>query len=70
MDINEFKTVAEWYKKMKADGYAVPLALYFTLERMVKEKKITFQQAYNELFENKRVKIVDKNIIFELNDSR
>ena len=68
MDINEFKTVAGWYKKMKADGYTVPLALYSTLERMVKEKKMTFQQAFNELQTKNRIQINNKNISFSLNE--
>ncbi|MEI6039747.1 MAG: hypothetical protein WCP93_00085 [Candidatus Berkelbacteria bacterium] len=70
MDINEFKTVAEWYKKMKADGYTVPLALYFTLERMVKEKRMTFQQAFNELQTKNRIQINNKNVSFNLNEER
>jgi len=68
MDINDFKTTAEWYKKMKADGYNVPLALYFTLERMVKEKRMTFQQAFEELQAQNRIQINNKNISFNLNE--
>ncbi|MEI6040188.1 MAG: hypothetical protein WCP93_02460 [Candidatus Berkelbacteria bacterium] len=68
MDISDFKITAEWYKKMKADGYNVPLALYFTLERMVKEKRMTFQQAYSELQAQNRIQINNKNISFNLNE--
>ena len=70
MDINDFKTTAEWYKKMKADGYNVPLALYFTLERMVKEKRMTFQEAFNELQAKGRIQINNKSISFNLNEDR
>lgn len=70
MDISDFKTTTEWYRKMKADGYDVPLALYFTLERMVKEKRMTFQQAYNELQSKNRIQVNNKSIAFDLNEQK
>jgi len=68
MDISDFKTTTQWYRKMKTDGYDVPLVLYFTLERMVKEKRMTFQQAFEELQAQNRIQINNKNISFNLNE--
>ena len=70
MDINEVKTVAEWYKKMKAEGYTIPLVLCYTLERMVKEKKMTFKQAYNELLNQGRITLSNRTFSFNLNEPK
>lgn len=64
----DFRNTSEWYRKMKADGFTVPLTLYYTLEKMVKEKRTTFQTAYNDLLSKDRIKIVNKVIIFDLNE--
>ena len=67
MDIDEFKTVGAWYKKMKADGYQIPLPLYHTLVMMMKDKRMSFQDAYKELENEGRIKMINKTINFDLN---
>ena len=66
MDINEFQTVGEWYKKMKKDGYQIPLSLYHSLIKLMKDKRIPFQEAYKELESEDRIKIINKVINFDL----
>lgn len=66
MDINEFQTAGEWYKKMKTEGYTVPLTLYYTLIKLMEDKRIVFPEAYQELQNEGRIKIVNKTIIFNL----
>lgn len=68
MNIDEFKTVGQWYHAMKAEEYSIPLALCHTLSMMIKEKKMTFSEAYNTLMSKNRIKIVNKMFIFDLND--
>lgn len=67
MDIKRFKTAGQWYKTLKKDGYQIPLTLYHELNKLSKEKGMSFQDAYEELFENGRIKVVDKTINFDLN---
>ena len=70
MDITEFKTAGEWYKKMKADNFTVPLSLYYALIKLMEDKHITLSTAYEELFNQGQIKIVNKNIIFNLNKNK
>ena len=67
MDINEFQTAGEWYRKMKAEDYTVPLALYYALVKLMDDKRIPFSAAYRELQDEGKIKIVNKTIIFDLN---
>lgn len=66
MDINEFQTAGEWYRKMKAEEYTVPLALYHTLIKIMKDEHITFQDAYQKLQAEGRIQEINKTIIFNL----
>jgi len=66
MDINEYQTAGEWYRKMKADGFTVPLALYHTLIKIMKDERISFQEAYKKLQAEGRVQEINKTIIFDL----
>ena len=66
MDIDEFKTVSAWYKKMKADGYEIPLTLYHTLIKLMDDKKIPFKDAYRELEREGRIKVINRVINFDL----
>lgn len=66
MEINEFQTAGEWYKKMKAEGYTVPLSLYHTLIKIMKDERISFPVAYQKLQAEGRIKEIDKSIIFDL----
>lgn len=68
MNIEEFKTVGEWYKKMKKDGYIVPLPLYHTLVKLMEDKKIAFKDAYKELENEGRIKVINRTINFDLNE--
>lgn len=68
MDTDRYKTVAEWYKQMKAEGYSIPLVLCYTLDRMVKERKISFSQAFDELTAKNRIFLVNKTFVFDLNE--
>ncbi len=68
MDIDEFKTVGAWYKTMKKDGYIVPLSLYHSLIKLMKDKRIPFSEAYKELESKGRIKVINKTITFDLNE--
>ena len=68
MDISKFRTTSQWYKKMKTEGYEIPLALYHTLNKIIAENNVTFQDAYGELFDKGKIQIVDKKINFNLNE--
>lgn len=68
MDINEFKTAGEWYKKMKADGFTVPLSLYHSIIKLMKDERIPFQEAYQELEAKGRIKVINKIVTFDLNE--
>lgn len=67
MDIDQFETSSHWYKKMKADGFDVPLTLYHTINKLIKEKHIPFQKVYKELLDSGRIKVVNKSVLFDLN---
>ncbi|MDO8513100.1 MAG: hypothetical protein Q7S37_01215 [bacterium] len=69
MDTNKFETTSEWYKKMKADGFEVPLTLYHALIKLTKDKRISFQDAYKALEDEGRIKVVNKTINFDLNEN-
>jgi hypothetical protein len=66
MDINESQTTGDWYRRMKKDEYTVPLALYYALVKLMDDKRITFAAAYRELLDEGKIKIINKNVIFEL----
>jgi len=68
MKIDNYKSVSNWYKTMKYEGYEIPLTLYHTLSKMVNENNISFQQAYLELEKRGKVKIVNKKFDFYLSD--
>lgn len=68
MDIDQFQTTSQWYKKMKKDGFDVPLALYHALMKLTKDKHISFQDAYQELEAEGRIKVINKTITFNLNE--
>jgi hypothetical protein len=66
MNIEDFQTAGAWYRKMKLDGFAVPLALYHTLIKIMKDDRVSFQEAYKQLQAEGRVKEINKTIIFKL----
>lgn len=66
MDINEFQTAGEWYRKMKSEDYTVPLSLYHTLIKIMKDEHIPFPDAYQKLQSEGRIKEINKTIIFNL----
>lgn len=66
MDINEFQTAGGWYRQMKTDGFAVPLSLYHTLIKIMKDERVSFQDAYKQLQAEGRIKEINKTIIFNL----
>jgi len=68
VDISKFKTTSQWYKKMKTEGYEIPLALYHTLNKIIAENHVTFQDAYKDLSDRGKITIVDKKINFNLNE--
>lgn len=68
MNIEKYKTAAEWYRTMKKEGYEVSLALYHSLNKLISEHNITFTQAYEELFKQGKIEIDGKNIKFFLNE--
>ena len=70
MDITEFKTAGQWYRKMKTDNFTVPLSLYYSLIKLIEDEHVSLSVAYEELFAQGRIKIVDKNIIFDLNKNK
>jgi len=51
---------------MKKDGYQIPLTLYHTLIKPMKDKRISFQDAYKELEDEGRIKVINKTINFDL----
>ena len=55
---------------MKTEGYEIPLALYHTLNKIIAENNVTFQDAYRELFDKGQITIVDKKINFNLNETK
>jgi hypothetical protein len=65
MDI-DFQTAGEWYRKMKADDYVIPLTLYYTLIKLMKDKRIPFPAAYQQLLDEGKIKVVNKKVIFDL----
>lgn len=68
MDIDQFKTTSQWYRKMKAEGFEIPLALYHALIKLTKDKHISFQEAYQDLESEGRIKVINKTITFDLNE--
>lgn len=55
---------------MRMAGFEVPLALYHTLNKIITENNITFQDAYKELYDQGKIEIVGKKINFRLNESK
>lgn len=53
---------------MKAEDYTVPLTLYYTLIKIMKDKRIPFPTAYQQLSDEGKIKVVNKKVIFELNE--
>lgn len=70
IDIGQFQSTTQWYKAMKADGYQIPLTLYHTLIKLMKDKRISFQDAYKALEDEGRIKVINKTINFDLNENR
>jgi len=66
MDIQDFKTVGDWYRKMKTDGFTVPLSLYHTLTKIMKDERVSFPEAYQKLQAEGQIKIINKTINFNL----
>jgi len=66
MDINEFQTAGAWYRKIKAEEYTVPLALYYALVKLMDDKRIPFPEAYKELQAEGRIKEINKTVNFKL----
>lgn len=55
---------------MKAEGYEIPLALFYMLNKIIDEQGKTLQDAYKELYDQGKIEIVDKTIHFHLNEKR
>jgi hypothetical protein len=66
MNISNYKTVVEFYEDAKRQGYSLPLALCAKLSKLIKERGLTLQEAYNFLYERELIILVGKTFIYNL----
>jgi len=55
MDISKYKTVGEFYEDIKKQGYSAPLCMCACLSKLMEQKGLDFQEAYNFLWERKLI---------------
>lgn len=66
MNIENYKTVTEFYEDAKRQGYSLPLALCAKLSKLIKERGLTLPEAYNLLYERGLIILVGKTYIYNL----
>lgn len=67
MELKTYPTANSWYSAMHEKGFVVPITLCQAIERLMKEKKIDFDEAYGLLEDKKSIVLKDKE--FEFNPS-
>jgi len=66
MDIEKYESVGKWYEDMRSAGYAIPLAMCHGITQAMKELKMSFPEAFRLLEKNKRIILVGKSYIYNL----
>lgn len=65
MDVENYETANSWYSKMHGEGYNVPIVLCQAIEKIMKDEKITFSEAYKKLDSKHLISIKKKEISFK-----
>jgi len=65
MDINQYETANSWFSAMREKGYKVPVTLCQAIEKIMKNEKVTFPEAYKIIDDKKLIEIKDKEILFD-----
>lgn len=70
LDISKYKTVGEFHDAIRASEYSAPSSLYQGLCSLVEAKKLTFQEAFKFLLDNKKIILAGKTYIYDLSASK
>jgi hypothetical protein len=66
INISKYKSVGEFYEDMKKQGYFVPLCMCACLSKLMQQRRLSFQEAYNFLWGRKSIFLVGKFYIYDL----
>ena len=64
MNVNKFETANSWFSAMHEEGYTVPVILCQAIEKIMKDKKVTFSDAYKTLDSKDLITTTDKVISY------
>jgi hypothetical protein len=65
MKLEDYPTANSWFSAMHAKGFRVSITLCQAIEKIMKEKKITFAEAYRILEKQKFINIEDGEFVFD-----
>ncbi len=58
--IEKFKEPGEWFEYCRALGFAVPVQAGYQIQRCMKERNVSFQEAYRTCLENEIIIELDE----------
>lgn len=66
MELTTYPTANSWYSAMHEKGFVVPITLCQAIEKLMKEKKIDFAEAYGTLEDKKLIVLENKVFHFKV----
>ena len=66
MDISKYKSVGEFYEDSKKHGYSVPLCMCACLSKLMEQRGLNFQEAYNFVWERKLIFLSGRFHLYDL----
>ena len=66
LDISKYKTVMEFHDAIRDSEYTAPPEMYRCLVKLMGQKGLTFQEAYNFLWEKKLIFISENFYFYDL----
>lgn len=64
MDVKTYPTANSWFSAMREKGYDVPITLCQAIEKVMKDEKIGFPEAYKRFESKKTIKVKSKVISY------
>ena len=66
MNIAQYRSIGEWYKAVKTEGYSVPVTACHALSQIMKKLNLSFPEAYQLLVAKEKLILVNKTYILDL----
>jgi len=65
-NLEQYKSVGEWYNHFRTNGYSIPLQLCIGLTKVMKGHNFTFAQAFKFLGGNGKIILVGRLFIYDM----